>query len=508
MVNNQFGDFQTPPALAALALRALPARPWGRILEPTCGTGNFLTASATAFPCSEIIGIEIQSDYVAQASLTPAEVIKEDIFAIDLGTAVTWASAGPLLVVGNPPWVTSSHLGRLASGNRPGRVNLKGLSGYDAMTGASNFDIAEYIWLKLLTELRDQSPAISLLCKTQVARNVLEYCARFSLPVSAATMHLIDARKWFGVAVGACLFTVQVGEGPASYGCDVYPSLDASAPVRRIGVRDGGLIADTDAYLRARRFDGRCPVQWRQGMKHDAAAVMELAAGPHGPVTRSGAVADVEDGYLYPLLKCTDVFHGRPASGKLVIVPQRTLGAETAGLARDAPRLWGYLTAHAGVLDNRKSAIYRNRPRFSVFGLGGYSFAPYKVAVSGLHKRAEFRLTGPVDGKPVFFDDACYFLPFDDAPAAAVVAALLTTDQAGDLLRALTFWDAKRPVTKKLLQRIDLLAILNAVDPEILTATASRLLAGQGLSGAAPGIPAAIASLRTQWSPPASRWPP
>ncbi len=500
MPNNEFGDFQTPLALAEQVLRALPARAWGRVLEPTCGTGNFLSASARAFPGAEIVGIEIQSDYVAQASRTPAEVIKEDIFAVSLGTAVTWAATGPLLVVGNPPWVTNSHLSRLASGNRPDRVNLKGQSGYDAMTGAANFDIAEYIWLKLLTELQDQSPVISLLCKTQVARNVLEYCARFSLPVSAATMHLIDARKWFRVAVDACLFTVQVSTEPAGYACDVYSSLDAGIPARRIGVVDGRLVADADAYARSQRFDGGCPLEWRQGMKHDAAPVMELTDGGHGPLTQAGAIADIEDAYLYPLLKCTDVFRGRLAPGRLVIVPQRALGAETADLPHRAPRLWGYLCAHASVLDNRKSAIYRNRPRFSVFGLGDYSFAPYKVAVSGLHKSAEFRLVGPAAGKPVFFDDACYFLPFTDAPAAAVVAALLHSDHARDLLRALAFWDAKRPVTKKLLQRINLLAILDAAGETAITSRAAHLLAGLDLAGSAPAIPGAIAALRTQWA--------
>jgi hypothetical protein len=497
--NNEFGDFQTPPTLAAKVLRALPDRPWGRVLEPTCGTGNFLLASARAFPGAEIIGIEIQPDYVAQASLAPAQVLTQDIFAIDLGKEVTWSAAGPLLIVGNPPWVTSSHLGRLASGNRPARVNIKGLAGYDAMTGASNFDIAEYIWLKLLTELRDQSPVISLLCKTQVARNVLEYCARFSLPVSAATMHLIDAAKWFSAAVDACLFTVQVNSGPARYACDLYPALEADAPARQIGVVDGRLVADTAAYARSRRFDGACPLEWRQGMKHDAAPVMELTISDRGPLSRSGTIADVEDDHLYPLLKCTDVFHGRPEPGKLVIVPQRVLGAETAGLAQTAPRLWGYLTRHSAVLDNRKSAIYRNRPRFSVFGLGDYSFAPYKVAVSGLHKSARFHLVGPANGKPVFFDDACYFLPFTDAPAAAVVAALLQTEQAGDLLRSLAFWDAKRPVTKKLLQRVDLLAILEAADVAAVSGSAARLLAGLGTAASAQEISATVAALRAGW---------
>jgi hypothetical protein len=48
------------------------------------------------------------------------------------------------------------------------------------------------------------------------------------------------------------------------------------------------------------------------------------------------------------------------------------------------------------------------------------------------------------------------FLPFDSADEAATVGALLRSAAARDLLDTLMFRDAKRPVTKRLLQRLDL----------------------------------------------------
>lgn len=478
MPNNEFGDFQTPAALVPDILRALPDRTWSRILEPTCGAGNFIRGCSATFPGSSIIGIEAQPHYAREARLTAARIIERDIFTMDLRQDVPWPATGPMLVVGNPPWVTNSQLSRLDSGNRPDRVNLRNLSGYDAMTGSSNFDIAEYIWLKLITELQHESPTISLLCKTQVARNVLAYCAQFGLPVSSAALRIIDAKKWFSAAVDACLFTLDVNAGPASYACDLYDSLTADTPSRRFGVIDGRLVADLDAYQRSRDLDGTCPLEWRQGMKHDAAAVMELTQHPDGVRTRAGKPVDVEDDYLYPLLKCTDVFRDRLTLNRWVVVPQRTLNEDTQPLAQKAPKLWAYLTANAATLDHRKSSIYRNRPRFCVFGLGPYSFARYKVAVSGLHKSAEFRLVGPIDGKPAFFDDTCYFLPFDDPHEAAVTAALLQTSAARNFFRALAFWDAKRPITKKLLQRLDLAAIASRATPAEVIASAQLLLTG------------------------------
>ena len=60
------------------------------------------------------------------------------------------------------------------------------------MTGASNFDIAEAIWVKLLNELAGEDATIALLCKTSVARRVLEHAHRSRLPVSAVELVQIE----------------------------------------------------------------------------------------------------------------------------------------------------------------------------------------------------------------------------------------------------------------------------------------------------------------------------
>jgi hypothetical protein len=98
-----------------------------------------------------------------------------------------------------------------------------------------------------------------------------------------------------------------------------------------------------------------------------------------------------------------------------------------------------------------------------MFGIGPYSFAPYKTAVSGLHRSPVFRAVGPVAGRPVLFDDTWYVLPFGAAESAALAAAVLNGPIAGRRLSAIT-WGGKRPVTKAALQRIDLAACLEAGD--------------------------------------------
>lgn len=473
MPNNEWGDFQTPAALAAAVVEALPARAWARVLEPTCGLGRFLVA-AESLAAVERLGIEAQPAHVAAATAAGLRVLRRDVFTLDLARDLPWTSDGPLLVLGNPPWVTNAQLGAMGALNVPAKSNVRGLRGLDAITGAANFDVAEFVCLKLMLELQAETPTIALLVKTQVARNVLSYAAQFALPYSDFTIRSIDAKAWFGAAVDACLFVVAHSERPR-YVCAVYPSLESAAPSHTIGVVDGRLVADLERYERASFADGRGPVEWRSGIKHDAAAVMETT------VERARALR-LEPEYVLPLLKGTDVFRGRLGPTRALIVPQRCFGEDTAHLAVDAPALWSYLTAHAPALDGRRSAIYRGRPRFGVFGLGAYTFAPYKIAVSGLHAAARFAVVGPHHGRPVVFDDTCYLLPFADGAEAVLCLALLRSAGTRDLLAALVFPHAKRPITKRLLQRLDLRAIAAAADRSELAASATAIAGHLGLA--------------------------
>jgi len=491
-VRRDLGDFQTPRDLATAVLSALGpiGSRWPRVLEPTCGTGSFLHALlAMPIPPRELIGIEVQDSHWSAARAleeaatgTRLEVVRANLFALDLRTDLHWQERGPLLVVGNPPWVTSAALGRMASGNVPAKRNLKALPGLEAVTGSANFDIAEAVWLKLLEELAGEHPTIALLCKTSVARAVLEFAHDRALPVSSATIFRIDAQRWFGASVGACLLRLDMGTGQTFEEIPVFAGLEAAHPVKSMGFRQGKLIADAAAVDRHAFALGTCHLDWRQGLKHDAAAVMELDVAVRGAAAcyrnRLGQDVDIEPDFVYPLLKGADL--RKPPGERLcraVIVTQQRIGQETSTLEQRAPRLWSYLQTHRACFKTRKSSIYRCGPEFALFGVGPYSFAPWKVAVSGLHRPARFRAIGPVDGRPVMFDDTCYLLPCQSAGEAAVLSALCNSPITLGLIHAMSFPDAKRPVTKGLLQRIDLSAILDRVDRNELAARARTELA-------------------------------
>ncbi|MBL8155811.1 MAG: SAM-dependent methyltransferase [Anaerolineae bacterium] len=450
---------------------------WDRVLEPTCGKGNFLRGilgSSILRSGGEIQGIEIQTAHLREAAQIPCDtalqasikLIEASVFDLNLGTDLHWQANGRLLVIGNPPWVTNAELGSLASTNLPEKRNLKGLNGLDALTGASNFDIAEYIWLKLIRELAEEKPTIALLCKTSVARNVLQFAAKNRLPISQAYLRRIDSKKWFAAAVDSCLFVVEIGSRSDLREIPVYPDLTSSVPEQSLSMRDGKLIGDMEAYEESAAIDGVFPLTWRQGMKHDAASIMELCRLGDGSLqNKLGEGVSIEEEYVFPLLKSSDLFNGRITnSHRHVIVTQRFIGQDTADLETKAPKLWAYLNRHRAVFERRKSSIYIDKPPFSIFGVGDYAFSDYKVAISGLYKAPKFVAIGPIEGRPVMLDDTCYFVSCESAWQCAAISILLNSPMCQKFLSATSFADAKRPITKKLLQRIHLQALWEQAD--------------------------------------------
>ena len=464
----EFGDFQTPLPLAHQVcelIRRLGEDP-DVVVEPTAGRGAFLIAAADKFPNAALRGWEINPEYVTEATIAldtanasaRSSMTCQDFFTCDW-EAMLAAQTGRVLILGNPPWVTNSGVAAIDGTNLPAKENFMGLRGIAARTGKSNFDISEWMLIRLLRALRGRPATLAMLCKTATARKFLRYAWQNDGRIAAATLYRIDAAEHFDASVDACLLYLRSGSaGPQE--ADIYPTLAAREPISRIGLAGEELVADIRAYRALRHLEGLSPFRWRSGVKHDCAAIMELVRRPDGGVENAdGQPIDLEPDYLFPLLKCSDLANGRTIAKRLVIVTQRFVGDNTAAIASRAPRTWTYLQTHRGRFEARKSSIYKGRVPFALFGIGEYAFAPWKVAVSGLHRSGRFQVVGPMNGQPVFFDDASYYLPFERAEDARLVADILNSPVCQRFLASLVFTDSKRPFTVDLLQRLNLAAI-------------------------------------------------
>lgn len=464
----EFGDFQTPAALAERVCelcRHLKLEP-AAILEPNCGHGQLLAAGMAAFPgCQRFVGSDINPDYVRMARErldrgSPVEVSQQDFFQIDWSRFVAQLPQ-PVLVVGNPPWVTNSELGRLGSSNVPTKTNDTRESGIDALTGKSNFDISEWMLSRLLRALDGTEAGMAMLCKTAVARKVLKQAWADGVQLASAACYRVDAARYFKASVDACLLLCRLSPGGLSRLATDYPSLDAEQPHGRFGLQAGRLLADVDAFQRHAHLQGSAaPYQWRSGVKHDCSRVMELDRDGAAFRNGFGESVQLEDEFLFPLLKSSQVASPQRAHvSRWMLVTQRKVGEETGSIEKRAPLTWAYLQRHAERLEQRRSSVYRKRPPFSIFGVGDYTFAPWKVATSGFYKRLHFKVIGPSAKKPVVLDDTSYFLPCRTRREAQLLATLLNGEAARQYLGSLIFWDAKRPVTAAVLRELDLLAL-------------------------------------------------
>ncbi len=480
-----FGDHQTPDPLAQAVVEALASMGIdpASIVEPSCGRGAFVDAARRQFArARRIVGIERNPDYAAVARAragagaggpAPA-ILTADFFDVAWEREAA-ALPEPVLLVGNPPWVTTAALGVQGAGELAPRSNFKQQAGIAAVTGKGHFDVAELMLIRLLEAFHGRSTTLAMLVKTGVARRLLQHAWSRALPVRHAVLLEIDVKRWFGASASGALLVLDLRPGVSPvYECTVAPLIApasclgpdepraTAAPV--IGWRDGMLVRDAAGYDAVRPWiradDPPARWRWRSGMKHDCAPVMEFERRGCGLWNGLGERVDIEEDCVFPYVKAADVAQGgADGAGRAVLVTQGATGADTAVLAERAPKTWAYLSRHAARLDARGSRIYRGRPRFSVFGVGPYTFAPWKVAISALHKAPRFVVLGPRAGRPVVVDDTTNHLSFDTEADAREAAARLSSASVAAALAALVFPDAKRPFTIEVLRRIDLAAV-------------------------------------------------
>jgi hypothetical protein len=462
----EYGDFQTPKELADLVCKKLTQNGISPdfIIEPTCGMGTFLESAARIFAeAQKFIGVEINTNYLTElrARITNFshserfEIKEGDFFEFDWGNLLKDLD-GTILVLGNFPWVTNTAQTKIGGSNLPNKTNFQNHSGLDAMTGKSNFDISEFMLMKVAEWFQNRQGHLAMLLKTSVARKFLSHLHRTKTGVFCSTIYRIDAMRHFGAAVDACLLYCHFDPSSHNYDYDIYSSLDGQTHYR-VGHRHGFTVRDLDTFEKLSHLFGNSVEKWRSGIKHDCSEVMELTEKDGKLFNGLNEVVDIEPDLIYPLIKGSDVANNRiTKTDRYLLVPQKVVGEPTRPIKTIAPKTWAYLENHGTYLDSRKSRIYQNNPRFSIFGIGDYTFAPWKIAICGLYKNLNFRLVGQIKNKPVVFDDTVYFLGFEKLDEARKIYDFLYQQDTQDYLTSLIFWDDKRPIKTSILNSLKL----------------------------------------------------
>jgi hypothetical protein len=375
-VKIKYGDFQTPLELTEKICQKL----WqinvnpDVIIEPTCGKGNFLKAASLTFKQPEkILGFEINPNYITQINRdrqlsqdTRIQVAQKNFFDCDW-YSLTQPWQDNILFLGNLPWVTNSKQGLIDGKNLPQKSNFQGYHGLDAITGKSNFDISEWMLIKLIECLNRRSAYLAIICKTAVSRKILNYIYTYKINLAYCAVYPIETQKYFQANVDACLLFCQFDSQSQNYFCDVFKSFDEQE-YQRIGYQNNILVRDLNTFTRLEYLYHRQPLdKWRSGIKHDCSKVMEFRLVNGILVNGFQEIVDIEKTYLYPLLKGSDVAQNRlEIINKYILVTQKLIGESTASIQDIAPKTWQYLVKHRNYFLARKSKIYQNQPDFSI----------------------------------------------------------------------------------------------------------------------------------------------
>lgn len=455
----EFGDFQTPEELARMMMNVLQKKNFSPeiIVEPTCGLGSVLLAADAVFKPKRTLGIEIQKEYVtflAQKARKEVSVLHSDFF-YSLHTIKNFISDDEnILFVGNPPWVTNTELSLLASANLPKKSNFDSVRGIEAITGKSNFDISEYIIQMLIDTFHDKKVMYAFLCKASVAKKIMNRLWKKQYRYNSAELYPIDSRKYFDAAVDACLFVLDFTEKKVNSKLDIFISIEnktkryTSGYVGNVYLEDISKKKYLDIY-------GKSQFIWRNGIKHDCAKVMELKMDNFQLFNGYDEIVTVESDLLYPYLKSSDLTKEKIEIKRKILVTQRYINEPTEQIKMKYPKAWEYLNSHEFDFEKRKSIVYKNKSKFSLFSVGDYTFKPYKIAISGLYKSLDFKLIRPFEGKTVLLDDTCNFISFDTEDEALFVFSLLKHEIVICYLNSRISWEAKRPVKTEILNSID-----------------------------------------------------
>tara|TARA_B110000211_G_scaffold231578_1_gene293405 strand:- start:2007 stop:3746 length:1740 start_codon:yes stop_codon:yes gene_type:complete len=467
----EYGDFQTNKNLASQVVEYtfLKRNDFEFILEPTCGKGNFILASIKqSNSIKKIVGVEIYQPYVWETKFNildyyilnkditkpEIDIIHGNAFEFDYEQLAKTTLPLKTLIIGNPPWVTNSELGSINSKNLPQKSNFKKHSGFEALTGKGNFDIGEYISLIMLQCFENHNGMFAFLIKNSVVKNLIQDQKRNNFKISQSEKLNIDSKKEFNVSVNACLFLTHLNK-ETEFVCKELDFYNQDY-LTTFGWYKDKFVYSIKDYDKSSTLDGKSIFTWRSGVKHDCSKVMEFEQIKSHFINGLGEEIKLEKKLVYGLLKSSDLKQKKTNTfRKLTIITQRKIGQETKYIKDTLPLTHQYLNSHKELFNKRKSSIYKDKPNFSIFGIGDYSFAKYKIGISGFYKSTHFTLVSLKDSKPIMLDDTCYFIGFDELKMAQIAHCLVNSDLVQIFLKSIIFSDSKRSINKDTLMRID-----------------------------------------------------
>lgn len=493
------------------------------VFDPGCGSGSFLLAAAQMklahrgnaavealhLLLSTILGCDLNPLSVLAARLNflsllathfdlPLPDVELPILHIDTVFQTPLGNTAPnalqkLLphgcdyLMGNPPWINwnclpSTYREKLEKELLP-YYTLFDFHGQQARLGHSNDDYLSTFALVTMHRYLRQHGMCSFVIKQPLLTNVAGKTFRhFEIRgVDGATplrvIKVADLRRLnpFGIRNEAAIIVLQKGaptEYPIIYenwsreNGDIEITSHQARPANLADVSSPWIVLSNE-WAQTQFMEGHNPYPIRHGLKHDAAGILimrhiERRNGHLSVQSEINTEAHhLEPEWIYPFLQPRHLHAWGLEGHAYFILPQHKAGENNiAELREHFPLTYAYLKSFEQNFQARRSKVFAQTPFYGLFGLGEYTFAPYKVCWIGLGFQPKFVVTGKIDDpalgqKIIVPDGTIYFISCGEREEAHYVCALLNSILVRTFLSARS-GKSKRGLSKRVVDQLAL----------------------------------------------------
>ncbi|MCS7298316.1 MAG: SAM-dependent methyltransferase, partial [Bacteroidia bacterium] len=180
---------------------------------------------------------------------------------------------------------------------------------------------------------------------------------------------------------------------------------------------------------------GANAVYWLQVIDHRPDGLLIVQNITEGAKIKLPDVIEaVEPDLVYPLLRGRDIQRWRAVPSAHILMvqdPKTRRGIDEVLMQEKYPKTYGYLKRFEPVLRQRKSRgisdmLKKGAPFYTMFGVGDYTFAPWKVVWTRIAK-IEAAVVSTREGKPVIPQETITLVACDYPEEAYYIAALVNS---------------------------------------------------------------------------------
>jgi SAM-dependent methyltransferase len=462
-----------------LAERGVPPAEQLRRLTDTVLGIDLNPIAVTSARLAYLLALAPVLQQVDEAELTLPVAVGDAVGLTDADTSFPNAPSVPTVdaLVGNPPWLTWDRLPDDVQARWRSEVveplDLFPREGQHALLGHGNDDLGVTFVFACLDRYLDATAGADARTSFVLKRDLLTGSAGKafrSLRVGNRDLRLTGVHDFAGLSpfgrqvnADAAVYALRFAGGDTGDVDDEDQPAAASLPVPTTAWSAGGESAETvetrevdprfdslsglrsslsrtdtelvavdpdaptGAWVRAdaeRAALGECAHTIRHGVKDDAKAVYALDRE---------RLADLEPDHVFPYLKSRHIVKFGLFGHDLQLVPLRRMGEDNETELRERyPRTYDYLAANRERLESRASSWLDRGPFYTLFGLGDYTWADYKVVWCRLGFKPHFAVVSTREDpdlgeKPVVPGDHCMFVATDEEREAHLLCALLNS---------------------------------------------------------------------------------